>query len=179
MFVHVFYIALMLIFSSDFISGKEAVTCSCDQGWYEIPFLNPGISLNSSCFYFETGIKNWYDAKTDCENRGGYLAEVIDAHDACLVNEVVTDFAAIMYGGSLYWLGGNDEHEEGNWKWAHSDTNIDDQYPDSCWVDGYPRDDDKSNCLYFSTNTWEPSTNWRDGDCNSNYHYICEKPVNT
>lgn len=181
MTVYVFYIALILIISSDNIVGEEEVICSCEKGWYEIPFLLPGVELHSSCFFFATEVKNWSDAKVDCENRGGYLAEVIDDHDACLVNEVISDFAGIIFGGGGFWLGGTDQYQEGNWKWAHSDTNIDHQYPNSCWHAGHPSDNDKSNCLYLTSLSpwWEPPTNWYDGNCTSNYHYICQKPVNT
>jgi len=176
MFFRIFYIAFILVISSEFIVGEEEVASACDQGWYEIPF-----TMYSSCFYFATESKNWHDANTDCKNLGGYLAEVIDDHDACLVNEVISDFAGIIYGGGGFWLGGTDEHHEGNWKWAHSETYIEYKYPNACWHAGHPGDDDKSNCLYLTSLSpwWEPPTNWYDGNCTSNYHYICQKPVNT
>jgi hypothetical protein len=55
--------------------------------------------------------KTWHDAKTYCENLGGYLATLTSAEE----NQFAYDNFAVT---EIPWLGGTDEANEGVWEWV-------------------------------------------------------------
>jgi len=54
--------------------------------------------------------KTWFDAKTDCESRGGHLVTISSQEE--------NDFVINLIGPNSIWIGLTDESIEGSWEWV-------------------------------------------------------------
>ena len=74
------------------------------------------------------------------------------------------------------WIGGTDEHMEGDWIWATSGRPIDDLFSD--WSTAFNGQPDNSggdqDCLKFSRASSSHNGKWNDYDCFSSSMYFCE-----
>ena len=104
---------------------------------------------------FFTEKKSWPDAEAHCQGDGGHLASV---HSEEEMQEVET-----LNRLGYVWLGGNDQQEEGNWKW--SDWSPWGYTPK--WQSGYGSKGKSYNCIGA---TGEEMWDWT---CTVTYSFIC------
>ena len=71
---------------------------------------------------------SWYKARDYCANIGEYLATITSQEEQLYIENLLR-----LGSKEMYWLGGTDEEEEGNWKWITGEPWI---Y--SNWGDGEP-----------------------------------------
>ena len=71
----------------------------------------------------------WTEAKTFCESKGGHLATITSEQEQAVVEDLLS---ACPFG--LYYLGGTDMNQSGNWSWITGETftyeNWDKAYPE-------------------------------------------------
>ena len=105
---------------------------------------------------------NWHDAKTYCENIGGYLAT--------LTSKEENDFVYNNLGNG--WLGGTDEKNEGTWEWITGEI-----WDYTNWSPGNPNDHYGSGQDYLKFYSIYPGQ-WDDDGLpafpNRKYDFICE-----
>ena len=71
--------------------------------------IDEELKLDENLYSIHTSYKNATDASADCEDLGGTLASILSAKE----NEFLTK----AFGGEDFWIGGNDEDEEGTFVW--------------------------------------------------------------
>ncbi|CAL4060355.1 unnamed protein product, partial [Meganyctiphanes norvegica] len=134
----------------------ESVSVTIDNGCPE-----DYIPIGQECFYASSVVKNWDDARAECQAAGGDLAQPSDLDSLRMMlieNNLVND----------YWIGGTDTSEEGQWKWLNGSPII------HGWMPGKPDSGTRENCLDFRVDT-RPSLN--DFICGSSQPYICQQPM--
>jgi len=105
----------------------------CSEGWIfydEICYL----------FHYEATIMTWREGQEECENLGGFLAEVkTEAQQQYLMS--VAFLEEDILGTKSWFIGLSDQGHEGRWVWQHSltDTNF------TFWDAGQPDDTDANN----------------------------------
>ncbi|XP_041642001.1 ladderlectin-like [Cheilinus undulatus] len=108
---------------------------------------------NHQCLYVDHP-QTWSQAEQNCHQLGGHLASV-HSH---LENHQITLLVTRMTGGNPHvWLGGSDQHREGNWGWNDgSFMNF------KNWCPGEPNNyGGKEDCLqtkYISGQCWNDLT---------------------
>lgn len=123
----------------------------------------------SSFYFLGHGEVTWYQAKSHCENIGGYLPEI----DSKEEHEFLKDRSNTHFSKSSYgiWLGGSDESHEGTWTWVHSGRHI---FPSiTFWKEGEPNNSGGSeNCLHMYKSV---DYRWNDVSCTGTMAFICER----
>lgn len=121
-------------------------------------------SYNGHYYYIYSKVANsWENAKTYCENLGGYLASINNAaEDTALFNYMKS------MGYSEAYFGLTDANDEGNWTWANGDPV---KYLN--WNKGAPNGGKSENYgmygMYYNSNG-----KWNDGRYYSSSAFICE-----
>ena len=149
---------------SDFVlsvSGGEATLNSATPS----SILGPGSftsigTYNGHTYYRSNSKANWADAKTICENAGGYLAVITTAGEN---NFIHTNLGI----NSHVWIGVSDEATEATHVWVTGET-----FSYTNWQSGQPNNvtTQDHGGMYYNTGTW-----WDDYG-HISYYYILEIP---
>ncbi|GFO21671.1 macrophage mannose receptor 1 [Plakobranchus ocellatus] len=147
---------------SGFVCEKQA-TCPvvdgvCPSGW------SKGVS---SCFKMYELRRHWNEARTECQKDGGDLLTI---RDECMTHHLK---AKILDGP--YWIGLNDQKEEGSWKWLDESFSL--VY--AHWGPGQPSNHQTAghkegqDCVEVGSQ--KIKTHWNDADCTKAHKFICER----
>jgi len=112
--------------------------------------------------------RNATDAEESCQSKGGKLFE---PQTSSMNDQIYNKAREIMGDGNWVCFGINDNENEG--QWVYNSNNAPVPYQDA-WKDGYPRDNDSSNCAQFQTTSNPDWQEWMDKECRYNCAYICE-----
>lgn len=133
----------------------------CEDDW---------IGYGESCFLIKNGEENQmnqYDAQTECENIGGYLA----SFSAPKEEEYLVSRYNALYPGDTgtFWIGLSDENDEGQWFWLDGSPVV---YVN--WAPGEPNNHQSmEDCVEMSFT----GAGWNDASCfKATTSYICERP---
>ncbi|XP_006824947.1 kielin/chordin-like protein [Saccoglossus kowalevskii] len=108
------------------------------------------------------GPVNWYDAKTICENKGGWLAEPR--------SQAENDAIRTLFVSGHYWLGITDLNHEGRYTYARDDSEIVYDNWNTNQPDNYLGFE---HCIEMTTAIGK----WNDLPCNYEWgHAICRIP---
>ncbi|XP_041641853.1 type-2 ice-structuring protein-like [Cheilinus undulatus] len=109
--------------------------------------------------------QTWHKAEQNCAQLGGKLASVHSQKDNQELGLLITR----MTGGKpIVWLGGTDQHQEGNWVWSDGSVF---NYKNWCWRE--PNNDWNQDCLQMN---YGSDQCWDDDQCNEYRSSICSKP---
>lgn len=101
----------------------------------------------------------WTDAKSACEEEGGYLATITtNAENNFVLNKLLADASSY----TMYKFGLTDEKVEGTWKWV-----VNESYRFNNWYPGQPNGGD-----YAAIS--QSDGQWHDVDNDYSSGYICE-----
>ena len=119
-----------------------------------------GVNSSLPCYKVMRSTRvTWDEAKHNCEEEHGYLAEI---HDQ-LSLEYVRD---VFYPRDHLWLGGSDRGSEGIWYWQHSRTNI----TVLDWKPGQPDNwRNGEHCMHTT------SQGFNDVSCNGRLFFLCQR----
>jgi len=119
-------------------------------------------------YKFFQEVMTWHEAKSRCEQMGGHLPIVTStAEDAFLMQLAKKGIA--QPGNHGVWLGGTDEHKEGDWRWIDGKA-----FEFKEWGPRQPNN--KGNKEHFLM-LYLPGGNWSDQPDKSVEHtvyFICE-----
>ena len=88
---------------------------TCDEGWQ---------LYNQHCYLLVEEEKTWDDAKVYCEDREGYLMEILTQADRNVSVKLLNSI-----GGGNIWIGANDRGEEVNiFRYAHSNALVPEEF---------------------------------------------------
>ncbi|BFZ21788.1 hypothetical protein BsWGS_24827 [Bradybaena similaris] len=126
----------------------------CNTGW---------MSYQKSCYSVGQEAMSWMDAKTACQARGAYLAEVTDKSEH---DWIVAQLKRL--NSTSVWLGASDLLIEGVWNWQ---TNKQPFGPVLFWSAGQPDNRGGEFCLEMRQ---EYGYLWNDLLCAVKNKFICE-----
>ena len=106
---------------------------------------------------------NWTAAENACSTLGSHLAEINDETENAFLKSNALQL------GQIFWLGGSDHLEEGDWRWVHSQTRISDS-TFSDWGPNYP--DNNGGNEHYLVLVYD--LYWGDISISKSYPYICE-----
>ncbi|GFN86604.1 C-type mannose receptor 2 [Plakobranchus ocellatus] len=136
---------------------------TCPVGWVKSP---------TSCIKLYDDKRRWQDARTTCQQDGGDLVRV---HDDCM-SKLIEEKIKSRPTDDIFWIGLNDQNEEGKWKWLDDDEPV--IYKN--WAPGQPSNHQVSghkkgqDCAEIGSHK---KTQWNDQDCTKAHKFICEKPA--
>ena len=108
-------------------------------------FQNPA---NGHSYQRIDTIMAWTQAKTHCDNLGGYLATITSAQEQTFVDNSII-------GSDPMWLGGTDEKDEGTWEWITGEN-----FTFANWHKGDPNNAGPLGEDFIST--WPGAGTWVD-----------------
>ena len=102
---------------------------------------------------------NWHEAKTECRNQGGRLADPR--------NKIENGEISRLVGNRYAWIGSNDLRKEGKW------TTLDNRpLPFAPWLPGEPNNwGGNEDCAVI---VGSRQGKWNDGNCSGRGLYVCE-----
>lgn len=126
-----------------------------DANLMDIPSSNT-LYYNGHTYYAmrTSSIDSFWDAKSYCEDRGGYLAVISNASE----NEALYDYVFYDRGYQSAYFGYTDEDSEGSWYWINGSSN---GYEN--WLKGQPDNSNGSEdyaLFYYKDMPYK----WNDGD---------------
>jgi hypothetical protein len=134
-------------------------------------------------FSFYPTPRTWIEAQNDCVSRGMHLATVCSASElASLVDSVERCEDSPQQGalGIDVWIGFNDRHTEGSFRWV-SDSSA--AAATSCafsdWSTRYSQPNDfefSEDCTLVQRSGRGGDGRWYDRQCMSKKAYVCSKP---
>ncbi|CAC5395278.1 unnamed protein product [Mytilus coruscus] len=128
---------------------------ACLKGWNLFKYY---------CYYFSKDEKNWTDAKSFCQSKASFLAEVVSSDQRDFLKTKADE------SEKTYWLGGTDIVTEGIWMWTTSQT----LFTFTDWNDNNPSNDGGSeHCLEMR---YQIDYKWNDNYCDETCNYICQGP---
>ncbi|KAM8972469.1 hepatic lectin-like [Pelodytes ibericus] len=146
------YVADLTLKLSKFEKTLEEYGAGCGPEWTK---------FNGSCYFFSEKKFNWMKARSLCLGMESDLV-VIDS-------QMEQNFLGSKTKDNRYWIGLNDEEDEGVWSWVDG-TNYTTSF--KFWKKGEPNDHEKNeDCAHM----WI-SGEWNDVHCTYNQCYaICER----
>ena len=105
-----------------------------EGGWKEVVKTSQS---GQKTYKLYTEKKTWSDAEAHCQKVGGHLASVLSQEE----QEEVTAAA----GGKTVWIGGNNQDQEGRWRWTDGS-----HWNYTQWDEENGNTRDSSNCVWFS-----------------------------
>ncbi|KAL3841961.1 hypothetical protein ACJMK2_020037 [Sinanodonta woodiana] len=130
----------------------------CGDGW---------LFRENSCYHISHDREEWASAEFMCHTMGGYLVEINNADEGHFLEHQVKLF---NFSEGQTWIGATDILVEGDWVWADSQTSLSSRAYTN-WLAGEPNNLGRNeNCLSLFN-----SGLWNDEDCDTHFHYICEK----
>ena len=112
--------------------------------------------------FYESG--NWYQARDRCLalGNGASLAAIYSDAEAALVHALGASTTA--------WIGGNDQNQEGSWRWVQGANYADEPITYNGWSANEPNQSGNEDCTEKYTNG-----KWNDINCyNTRGAYICQ-----
>ena len=125
--------------------------------------------------FLDSEARNWYDARDQCNQEGGYLTEVdSEEENQAIVKYIITQK---WQRKKEFWIGLNDFMVGGRWQWAHSGIKLGNQSY-SNWWGGYQPDKLGWDCVHYNAvNEWDNKECYRNECCGLTYHAFCEIAV--
>lgn len=127
---------------------RRGFICEIEKPLAEVCIPKASSEFNNHRYLLFDNTVSWRNAKSICEIMGGYLATVNSFEE----QEFLSSFA-IQGEKRRYYLGGTDEHDEGNWKWVTDEEwNI-----NTLWAPGEPTNTNNSEhyiTLEKNTGLW-------------------------
>lgn len=118
-------------FESDFFTlDTIGLVCEWEPGYQD----NAALTADDAVYFGGNKYKTfdidmtWHEAKEYCESLGGHLATITSQAEQDFINELIGPLSK-----DIYWLGGTDESQEGQWEWVTSE-----QFTYSNWNEGQP-----------------------------------------
>jgi len=99
--------------------------------------------------------QSWTNASQAAQTAGGYLASVTDKRE----NQCLSALFEVNHNSDLYYLGGNDLDNEGDWQWDNGES-----FNYENWQDGEPNNAENEDVLtwYSSNITNDEGYTWND-----------------
>ncbi|WIA42554.1 hypothetical protein OEZ86_008536 [Tetradesmus obliquus] len=124
---------------------------------------NPGVEYNMF-----TDALTWPEAATVCQSMGRRLVKLTDATQDAQLYAAVTAIT-----GNQYWIGLNDQNQEGAYRWSDGSSLVTANWPNGGpWLPGEPNNSLATNVLGEDC-VMMNGGKWRDWDCNKDWPYIC------
>merc|ERR1719239_311044 len=130
----------------------------------------PWTSVETGCYLFQKSNSTWYEARRDCQQKGGYLVEIDSEEEQ---QEIM--YGIRMKGWDRYpgvWIGLTDIFHDGTWVWDHLGRPLN----FSNWVEGEP--DNVNGLEHCAALNLYVGGAWSDVGCDSvmteQYSSICE-----
>merc|ERR1712083_122271 len=109
----------------------------CETGWIQAAHVGMG------CLLFDSfSALPWLDAVRHCEDKEANLVEIFTEYQLDFVRSEL-DMLDDHEDARVWWTGGNDIEEEGQWRWLVSHA----REEDFLWILGQPNDGEVGNCL--------------------------------
>lgn len=123
------------------------------------------------CYTLEPAAKSWNEARQECTllGTGGDLVAPSTAAEMTFVLKLPI-FMGANSGDGRFWTGGNDQAQEGVYKWSNSEQWNTPQMGGPSWKGGEPNGGSSDNCFPVG-----PDGTLRDRNCTAdNFWFICE-----
>ncbi|KAL3870733.1 hypothetical protein ACJMK2_038777 [Sinanodonta woodiana] len=142
----------------------------CDNGWKE---------YQGSCYFFahkNQESMSWRAAKEFCDRSDSHLLRLDDQMEFEFITNVLWElFSKQIEEGirpePVYWTGGNDISNEGQWVWSPGDENM----IFTIWSQGEPNNENRAeDCVILNYFT---EFKMNDINCWEKIKFICEKLV--
>ncbi|XP_053716565.1 type-2 ice-structuring protein-like [Synchiropus splendidus] len=118
--------------------------------------------FNDRSYYFDSNVKSWFDAESECRGHKGHLASIHSFPEHRFIQTLIKKVAG---EGVTTWLGGNSCQESGVWLWTDGSP-LDYTY----WAEEHPAE---GRCLTMSQ---DDGLLWADESCDDTSHaYVCTK----
>jgi len=146
----------------------------CQNSRCETAPVSPGcpsadwIPVNDRCYLVSPTKMNWQQAQQFCEEKGGYLTEIMSKTKQTDV-EAAFGFLAAFGNNLAYWIGLSDVAMEGKFVWQHSSCPLG-EYTN--WGRNEPDGGRGENCVIL----W-PLYNWGWADVSCGYMTIAGRNV--
>ncbi|XP_041469895.1 sushi, von Willebrand factor type A, EGF and pentraxin domain-containing protein 1-like isoform X2 [Lytechinus variegatus] len=115
------------------------------------------------CFHFFDNQSSWEDAAQSCEDKGGYLAEILDRS----TQDFISEMAINTFGDKQWWIGGYEDGDPRSWYWEDNTRILTFQ-----WASGEPNNiDNQEDCIELSNST---DLKWNDENCISLRPSLCQ-----
>ena len=134
----------------------------------------PWTQLSTGCYLFRDRNSTWYEAKQECKQSGGHLAEIETQEEQDALEAEIESKGwdnSIIYG---FWIGLTDVFHDGTWVWDHSGQPME----FSAWAGGEPNNLKGAQHCAALTLGWAKKK-WDDTGCEAvklPYAAICEAP---
>ena len=134
----------------------------------------PWTQLSTGCYLFRDRNSTWYEAKQECLQSGGHLAEIETQEDQDALEAEIESEGwdhSVIYG---FWIGLTDVFHDGTWVWDHSGQPME----FSAWAGGEPNNLKGAQHCAALTLGWAKKK-WDDTGCEAiklPYAAICEAP---
>ncbi|XP_073685572.1 CD209 antigen-like protein D isoform X2 [Garra rufa] len=116
------------------------------------------ITYKHSSYYISSEWKNWTESREDCLQRGADLIIINDKEEQ--------DFITVATSANIVWIGLNEFHKEGVWKWVDGST-----LTTEFWRHGEPNNNvGDEDCVVSHFH-------WADYPCDFTFVWICEKDL--
>merc|ERR1719391_811956 len=147
--MHLIPVAFLLLGATSLIESSD-----CPSGGW--------IPLGDHCYLLGPTKLNWFQAQQFCEEKGGYVAEILSQSEQ-------TNLEALLNIGQdkNYWIGLSDLAYEGKFEWQHSFTPLG-EYTN--WTPPNPDDygGDQDCVIMMEDYEW----GWDDVDCEKNEKHV-------
>ena len=131
----------------------------------------PWMSIETGCYLFQRSNSTWYEARRDCQQKGGYLVEIDseEEQEAILKRIGITGLERDLG----VWIGLTDIFHDGTWVWDHLGRPLDFSRN---WAEGEP--DNRNGLEHCAALNLNVGGSWSDVGCDSvmteQYSSICE-----
>ena len=115
---------------------------------------------NGHVYKVYTNTAKWADAKTACENLGGYLATITSIEEQGFISSFLTT-------PNLHLLGGQKVNDV--WQWVTGE-----EWNYTNWETTYPSSTSSYISLAINNNNYNNNPKWRNVSSTTSYPYICE-----
>ena len=116
--------------------------------------------FRDSCYLFVNDLLDWHDAQENCQDRGGWLVDIVDAEENAFVHSNLHDY------WNWHHIGLTDQDDEGTFKWV-TGSNL--EY-NNFWPGEPNNSGGKEDCAEMRY-----SGLWNDVSCSKEQYFICEK----
>lgn len=115
----------------------------------------------NSYYFCENTTLQWRWADFACSFTGYELVSVGSEEENLFIYE-----KAITLSGGRWWIGLNDQDQEGTWEWSNGDS-----FVYEAWANAEPNNSGNEDCVEL--NRFGDET-WNDISCNQSLRFICE-----
>merc|ERR1719234_2261477 len=110
-------------------TGSSSGQKACGGKGFSIPEVNkaaaaamadcshPWTSVETGCYLFQKSNSTWYEARRDCQQKGGHLVEIDSKEEE---EAIIDGISRQGWDGDLgFWIGLTDIFHDGTWVWDH------------------------------------------------------------